>query len=86
LAILARSEVTGQGCGGATWNGEPWSFYISSYKPVALPWTSKPEEVSAGFVYGKKPVQHHLIEFSGPGFRYRRETDTATLTLVEPEK
>lgn len=86
LAILAKSEVTGQGCGFATWNGQGWSYCGSSYKSVVLPWSLKSEEVSAGAVFGKVPGESHLIDFSGPGFCYRRTTDSPTLTLVEPAK
>ena len=86
LAIIQKAEVSGQGCGGGTWNGESWGFYLNMYKDlVMLPWSLEPQKVQAGFVYGRTPVEHHLIEFSGPGFRYRRSTDVPLLTLVPAE-
>jgi hypothetical protein len=81
-ALLEKSEMTGQGCGACTWNGESWGFYANDYKPLKLPWTSEPRIVYAGFAFGRMPVEHHLIEFRGSGFRYRRTTDVPELTLV----
>jgi len=86
LAIIGKTEVTGQGCGGGDWNGEIWGFYLNSYKPMKLPWDSEPQLVKARFVYHGMPDEHHLIEFSGAGFRYRRSTDDPKLTLDEPAK
>ena len=80
LAIIEKAELTSQGCGGGTWNGEEWGFYLNSYKPLKLPWNSEPQRVKAGFAYGIRN-QTHLIQFTGPGFHYERLTDVPHLTL-----
>jgi len=86
LAIIGKTEITGQGCGGCTWNGENWGCFVNDYKAMKLPWNQEPqEEMSAGFAFGRKPVEHHLIHFSGPGFSYRRFNDVNELTLQKEE-
>ena len=86
VAILSKTKITGQGCGGATWNGEKWSFYVNAYKPVSLPWNPEPQRVESGFVFGRMPVEYHLISFSGPGFTYSRATNDSFLTLEVTDK
>src|SRR5262245_32621941 len=83
LALISKAELTGQGCGAATWNGEQWSYFVNGYKPIKLPWESEPQRVMAGFAYGLR-MESHLIDFSGPGFRYKRLTDVPDLTLQPP--
>jgi hypothetical protein len=86
LSIIGKTEIAGQGCGGCRWNGEDWGYYGNMYKPMQLPWNTEPQKVEAGFAYGRMPVEHYLIEFSVPGFRYRRLTDVADLTLQPREE
>jgi len=86
VEILAKTKISAQGCGIATWDGEQWDFYVNGYKPVKLPWNSEPQTVKAGFVFGRMPVEYHLISFSGPGFTYSRAKNDSTLTLEVKDK
>jgi hypothetical protein len=87
LALLAKTEVGGQGCGGTTWNGKRWGMYVNFYNdPIKLPWDPEQQRVEAMFAYRGMPDEHHLIELSGPGFRYRRDKNVPVLTLVLPEE
>ena len=85
--ILRRAIRSVQGCGVTTWNGKAYGWYFNNYKPVKLPWSLEPQFVSAGFIQGSPPGNNTLIEFSGPGFRYKRLNDEPILTLevVQPK-
>jgi hypothetical protein len=85
-ALLEGARITSQGCGGSHWDGKSWGYYNSSYEPIKLPWSKLKQRVSAGSVVGGEPREHHLIEFSGPGFRYRRpDSKPVLLRVKQPE-
>jgi len=85
IAIIGKTEVAGQGCGGSPWNGKNWACFLSMYKPMKLPWYAEPQKrVQAVFVFGEGET--HLIEFSGPGFCYKRSKDVPDLTFEAPSK
>ena len=86
LKWLKGAKPRGQGCGGTTWKGESWSYYANDYYSVIVPWSKTPVEVAAGFAYGKERGVHHLIEFSGPTFRFRRTDDSPTLGRIDTTK
>jgi hypothetical protein len=82
--IIGKTRLSGQRCGRMIWNGEPWARYVNAYKPMKLPWygdTLQPG-VEATFAYGRGET--HLISFSGPGFKYRRTTNSPVLDYEQP--
>lgn len=81
--LLKDARIKGQGCGGTKWSGEHWSYYQSMYEQVTVPWLKAPMTVFAGFVFGGQPTEHHLIELSGPGFRFRRDDKSEHLHRVD---
>jgi hypothetical protein len=83
LAIIGKTELTGQGCGVAKWNGETWGLYVNAYKPMKLPWSPLSVETEARFVYRGEPAETHLIEFKGPGFCFRRSTKDDTKLILD---
>ena len=85
LAIIGKTELYGQGCGGITWSGERWGLYVNSYKPMKLPWSPLSVETEAWFVYSGEPAERHLIEFKGPGFCYRRATEDDDKLILDKQ-
>ena len=83
LVLLKGARISSQGCGGTGWNGASWGYYGNGYQSANLPWSKTPERVFAGFAYGRKPVEHHLIDFSGPGFRFARTDDSPLLVRID---
>ena len=61
------------GCGIGIWHGKNCSFTSHGYSKVKLPWLDDPVELYLNYLsLRQKPEYPGLVEFYGPGFRFRR--------------
>jgi hypothetical protein len=78
LAVIDHLLLSGQGCGGMTWEGKFWSMYSNDYKgETKTPWIDRPAKVSAMYAYGAEG--HFLAAITIDQQEYRRNNRTEKL-------